>query len=301
MQIPDLSFLREKLRSKTVILGGIIVLFILLGGLGGYFFFKHKLEQENEGMHQQSHKKTEETKEEGVKKEETKTPERNKNQEDKTGVSEEEKLDSAESLHPHTEIVTAKQVCADPARHVLTLIVTDLGLSEEHTERAIRELPQEVVLSFSPYAKMLNQWSLPTKTSGHQMVIQLHSEKSLEDMDILTYFDAVLLMPVEEPEKNKIKLESFLITLQDQQKMILDARLFMESPLELQASKRNVPIIKIDGQITGENIAMDKVDCLAQKGIFMIDATLVPYLIEQIEKHPDVKFAPLSPLKKKDS
>lgn len=295
MQIPDLSSLREKLRSKTVILGGVITLFILLGGLGGYFFFKHKLEQENPGGHQKSHQKEE------IKKEETKPTEENKHQEGKKDVSEEEKLDSAESLHPHAELVTAKQICADPARQFLTLIVTDLGLNEKHTGRAIRELPQEVVLSFSPYGKMLNQWSLPAKTSGHQMVIQLHSEKSLEDMDILTYFDAVLLMPVDEPEQNKIKLENFLITLQDQQKMIVDARLFMESPLDMQASRVNVPIIKVDGQITAENIAMDKVDCLAQKGILMIDATLVPYLIEQIEKHPDIKFAPLSLPKKKDS
>lgn len=276
MQLPPLpSFLTKKI----LIMGGAAALVLILGSLSGYFFLKHKLERDHAASHVHSHEAVKEDAHEGE-------------HEDKKILSEEEILEKEESLKPMIEI-SPDALCVTPAMNFLTIIVTDLGLSENITDMAIRDLPREVVLSFSPYTKMINQWSLPAKTSGHQMLMQLHSEKSLEDLDLLTYFDGVLLMPVEEAEKSPFQLDNFILTLQEKEKIILDGRLIMESALDKQALKNKTPIIKINGQITADNIVLDKAKCLEQKGFIMVDAALVPYLVEQFEKHPDIKLSPL--------
>ena len=58
----------------------------------------------------------------------------------------------------------------------IAIIVTGLGLARDVTRRAIEELPPEVALSFSPYAKNLQTWFQLAQDKGHEVLLDLPME-----------------------------------------------------------------------------------------------------------------------------
>lgn len=58
----------------------------------------------------------------------------------------------------------------------IAIVITDLGLSGAATETAIQQLPGSVTLSFSPYAKGLDQWANLARAAGHEVLLDLPME-----------------------------------------------------------------------------------------------------------------------------
>ena len=66
---------------------------------------------------------------------------------------------------------------ANPQRlPVIAVVVSGLGLSEAATEAAIRRLPPQVTLSFSPYARRLDEWIALARAHGHEVLLELPME-----------------------------------------------------------------------------------------------------------------------------
>ena len=64
------------------------------------------------------------------------------------------------------------------------IVVSGLGFSRTATQSAIKKLPGEVSLAFSPYAKRLNDWLMRARLSGHEVFLELPMESKkfpLED------------------------------------------------------------------------------------------------------------------------
>lgn len=65
----------------------------------------------------------------------------------------------------------------DPrGRPLVAVVVSGLGLSEAATEAAIRRLPPQVTLSFSPYARRLDEWIALARAHGHEVLLDLPME-----------------------------------------------------------------------------------------------------------------------------
>ncbi|MDF3023851.1 MAG: Divergent polysaccharide deacetylase [Alphaproteobacteria bacterium] len=58
----------------------------------------------------------------------------------------------------------------------ISLIMTDVGLSEADTARAMQELPTEVTLAFSPYSPALSDWLKKAKDANRDTLILLPME-----------------------------------------------------------------------------------------------------------------------------
>ena len=58
----------------------------------------------------------------------------------------------------------------------LAIVVTGLGLSRAATIAAIKKLPSDVSLAFSPYARDLNDWLLRARLAGHEVFMELPME-----------------------------------------------------------------------------------------------------------------------------
>ena len=58
----------------------------------------------------------------------------------------------------------------------IAVIVRGLGLSSAATEAAIKRLPGEVSLSFSPYARRSVEWTLRARARGHEVLMDLPME-----------------------------------------------------------------------------------------------------------------------------
>ena len=58
----------------------------------------------------------------------------------------------------------------------IAVVITGLGLSAAATEAAIRQLPAGITLSFSPYARQLNQWIALARVNGHEVMLDLPME-----------------------------------------------------------------------------------------------------------------------------
>lgn len=65
---------------------------------------------------------------------------------------------------------------ADDTRPRIAVVLTSLGLSSAATEAAIKQLPPEITLSFTPYARRLNQWIALARASGHEVMLDLPME-----------------------------------------------------------------------------------------------------------------------------
>lgn len=64
----------------------------------------------------------------------------------------------------------------EAARPQIAVVVTGLGQSAAATEAAIRQLPPGITLSFSPYARQLNQWIALARVNKHEVLIDLPME-----------------------------------------------------------------------------------------------------------------------------
>lgn len=58
----------------------------------------------------------------------------------------------------------------------VSILVTNLGLSQPLSDNAIEKLPPEVTLSFNPYAGQLNSWVKRARRSGHELMLQVPME-----------------------------------------------------------------------------------------------------------------------------
>ncbi len=70
----------------------------------------------------------------------------------------------------------ATAVDVDRSRPRIAVVVSGLGLSSAATEAAIDHLPAYVTLSFSPYARRLNQWIALARAKGHEVMLDLPME-----------------------------------------------------------------------------------------------------------------------------
>lgn len=58
----------------------------------------------------------------------------------------------------------------------IALVLTGLGLSSATTEAAITQLPAAVTLSFTPYARKLDQWVALARSNKHEIMLDLPME-----------------------------------------------------------------------------------------------------------------------------
>lgn len=65
----------------------------------------------------------------------------------------------------------------------ITIIMTDIGMSDHATERALDDLPQSVVLAFSPYARKLEKWLKRAADARRESLILLPMEPSTYPKD----------------------------------------------------------------------------------------------------------------------
>jgi len=70
----------------------------------------------------------------------------------------------------------AKPFKASATKPKMGLIVGGLGLNRSLTERAIKELPANITLSFAPYSKNLDQWMKMARDHGHEVILELPME-----------------------------------------------------------------------------------------------------------------------------
>jgi hypothetical protein len=70
----------------------------------------------------------------------------------------------------------ARPFDANDQRPRISIIVSNLGLSGAATESAIQRLPGTVTLSFSPYARGLDQWIALARAAGHEVLLDLPME-----------------------------------------------------------------------------------------------------------------------------
>lgn len=71
----------------------------------------------------------------------------------------------------------AKPVTLKDKKPMIAIIITGLGSNKNISEQALR-LPEAINLSFSPYAKDLNNWMTSARFSGHEILIDLPMEAS---------------------------------------------------------------------------------------------------------------------------
>ncbi len=71
----------------------------------------------------------------------------------------------------------------EDTRPRVAIIMTGLGMSDGITEAAIKTLPPEVTLSFSPYARNLASWIGLARVNGHEVLLDLYMEPSTYPLD----------------------------------------------------------------------------------------------------------------------
>lgn len=72
--------------------------------------------------------------------------------------------------------VYARPFVEETANPKVAIIVKGLGYSRAGTMAAIKKLPGEVSLAFSPYVQDLNDWNLRARLSGHEVFLELPME-----------------------------------------------------------------------------------------------------------------------------
>ncbi|WP_158090247.1 divergent polysaccharide deacetylase family protein [Kiloniella majae] len=79
------------------------------------------------------------------------------------------------STEPSWKLYGQKVPAAD-GRPRIAIVLTGLGLSRAATEAAIRQLPSEITLSFTPYAKNLESWIALARSINHEVMLDLPME-----------------------------------------------------------------------------------------------------------------------------
>lgn len=78
------------------------------------------------------------------------------------------------SMAPWRRFSTASE--ATESQPKIAIVITGLGLSAAATEAAIKQLPAAITLSFSPYARRLNQWITLARVNDHEVMLDLPME-----------------------------------------------------------------------------------------------------------------------------
>jgi len=68
------------------------------------------------------------------------------------------------------------EIAVPEGRPRIAVVVTGLGLSAAATEAAIKQLPPAITLSFSPYARQLNEWIALARVHDHEVMLDLPLE-----------------------------------------------------------------------------------------------------------------------------
>ena len=55
----------------------------------------------------------------------------------------------------------------------IAIVVSGLGLSQTGTQRAIKELPEEITLAFAASGNSLQRWMQEARRSGHEILLQV--------------------------------------------------------------------------------------------------------------------------------
>ncbi len=63
-----------------------------------------------------------------------------------------------------------------PGQGYITIIMTDIGMSEADTGRAMEDLPQDMTLAFSPYSPNLGDWLKKAKDANRETLILIPME-----------------------------------------------------------------------------------------------------------------------------
>ncbi len=98
-----------------------------------------------------------------------------------------------------------------PGMPRVAVLVTGLGLSKAETLAAIRKLPPEITLSFSPYAEELDQWMIRSRRAGHEVMLGMPLESNrfpIEDQGPLALLSGLSL------DENIERLNSLMSLLQ---------------------------------------------------------------------------------------
>lgn len=77
----------------------------------------------------------------------------------------------------------AQPTAIEKGAPLVSIVITGLGSSRAITEQAIRELPPSVTLSFSPYARRLEEWLALARSHGHEVMIDLPMEPDSYPLD----------------------------------------------------------------------------------------------------------------------
>jgi hypothetical protein len=72
--------------------------------------------------------------------------------------------------------VYARPFADTTARPRIAIIVAGLGLRESTSQEAIAKLPADVTLSFTPYARNLEDWTARARSAGHEILMQVPME-----------------------------------------------------------------------------------------------------------------------------
>jgi len=72
--------------------------------------------------------------------------------------------------------VYSRPFAADIGVPRIAIVVTHLGLAEQPTLSATRDLPGEITLAFSPYSSRLAEWVPAARAAGHDVLLQLPME-----------------------------------------------------------------------------------------------------------------------------
>lgn len=169
----------------------------------------------------------------------------------------------------------------------LTLIITGLGLDTDYTEKAMYELPKAVVLSFSNYTKMISQRALPARDAGHEILLELGSEEDIEQINVLSYFDGVLLLPYLNPFNTVRSIENFIHYVKDKKKYVVEGRLFSYTLLKEKAMEMHYRIYPVSLALyTFDVFSDDTHDVFKKPGIVMCPAFFVPFLIDYFQSNP---------------
>lgn len=72
-----------------------------------------------------------------------------------------------------------RPVKLDGNKPVISIAVTDMGLSDKLTETAVKSLPPEVSLIVSPYATAVETWVKSAREAGHEVWLSLPMESNL--------------------------------------------------------------------------------------------------------------------------
>jgi polysaccharide deacetylase 2 family uncharacterized protein YibQ len=70
----------------------------------------------------------------------------------------------------------ARPFTAQGDRPLIAIIVGGLGFNRRATQQAIEDLPQEVTLSFMPYAAGLQDWIDMARADGHEVMLEVPME-----------------------------------------------------------------------------------------------------------------------------